>query len=139
MKKLFLFCISILLIGCGGNSMDNHIGYWQPIDSKVLKVAEISKNGDNYFLNRNILKKSGVNLLGREIEPSKPTLLQINDDKLSIMGLEPIALSSDNNELFVGNNKFKRITKQQVDAIQFKAEEEFDKKVSDQQLKIPTL
>ncbi len=139
MKKLFLFCISILLIGCGGNSMDNHIGYWQPIDSKALKVAEISKDGENYFLNRNILKKSGVNLLGREIKPSKPTLLQINDDKLSIMGLEPIALSSDNNELFVGNNKFKRITKQQVDAIQFKAEEEFDQKVSEQQLKIPTL
>lgn len=139
MKKLFLFCISILLIGCGGNSMDNHIGYWQPIDSKALKVAEISKDGENYFLNRNILKKSGVNLLGREIKPSKPTLLQINDDKLSIMGLEPIALSSDNNELFVGNNKFKRITKQQVNAIQFKAEEEFDQKVSEQQLKIPTL
>ncbi|RPA38606.1 hypothetical protein [Shewanella frigidimarina] len=106
--------------------MDNHIGYWQPIDSKALKVAEISKDGENYSLNRNILKKSGVNLLGREIKPSKPTLLQINDDKLSIMGLEPIALSFDNNELFVGNNKFKRITKQQVDAIQFKAEEEFD-------------
>ncbi|MBO1896172.1 hypothetical protein HNW13_010365 [Shewanella sp. BF02_Schw] len=126
MKKLFVFCISILLIGCGGNSMDNHIGYWQPIDSKALKVVEISKNGDNYFFSENILKKTGLDLWGKEIRPSKPTLLQNNNEKLSIMGIQPIALSPDNKKLFIGKKTYERISQQQLSEIQVKAEMDFN-------------
>jgi hypothetical protein len=126
MKKLFLFCISILLIGCGGNSMDNHIGYWQPIESKHQKVSEISKKDNNYFLSENILQKTGFDIFGKENKPSKPILLQNNNEKLSIMGIQPIALSSDNNELFIGDKTYKRITKQQFDEIQLKVETEFN-------------
>jgi hypothetical protein len=129
MNKLFLICISVLLLGCGGNSLDNHIGYWEPDESKSLKIAEVSREGENYFINENILRKTGLDLFDQERKPSKAILLQIDNDKLSIagfLGSHPIALSPDNNELFIGDKKYNRITKLQLDEIQLKAETDFD-------------
>ena len=130
LKSLLCLSCALLLCSCSSDSYEKYIGLWEGHQkslwdgSDVLKILEITKEGDSFLAKENILVES------------KAMLLSKNDNQLLVntgIGSIPIAFGADKDTLLVEGNSYKRITQERVDEIKSdikkKKEEEERKKI----------
>lgn len=117
MKNLNLIAILLLLCACAkSDDYKNYLGYWQEEDSRNKAIAEISKDGDTYLINRNIFREK--DLIGKMI---KPSVLIAKDGKLTLnqeIEMTPLSLSEDQQKLYFDSRTYTRVDNAKAPMIQ---------------------
>lgn len=116
-----ILAVSLSACSGSGDKYSDYLGYWENKDisqftgEEVLKVAQISKDGESYLFKENIMSTK-----------SKPLLLTANEGKLSAntgLGAIDFSLSDDKNTLYVSNKNFKKIDESLANQYQQDAED----------------
>jgi len=113
------FILATTLIACSGDSLNSYVGLWERTNSQFVRVLEISKDGDTYLIDDDILYDK--DFLGNK---KAPHVLTKSDGKLSIQrafGSTQLALSKDKKTLRLADRSYKKISISRLNEI--KAEE----------------
>lgn len=123
--------VSIVLFGCSGDPYEQYIGHWERKGVEHPAILQITKDGDSYLMNDNILQEK--DMLGRS---KKAIVLKKSEGQLSVengFGSVMLGISEDGKTLRVSNQEFSRISDQEVSAIKemaAKEKAEFEKNKS---------
>jgi hypothetical protein len=123
LRTATLYVLAVLvLVGCSGDPYARYIGLWQLQDSPWPKVLEITKDGDTYLADENVL--STKDIFGNV---KKPMVLKKSEGQLSVdtgLGSAELGLSEDENTLHAMDREYKRITSGELQTIQAKIEQD---------------
>lgn len=107
MRFILISCLVFLITACS-KPYEKYIGYWQLDNSKILKVAEISKSDNTYLITDNILAPNNTPYAMQE----KDNTLFINNGMTNM----PVTLSNDST-LIILDNKYTKISQAEFDKL----------------------
>ena len=112
----------LFLMGCSGDPYDKYIGYWERKDVEHHEVLQVSRDGETYLMNDNILRET--DMFGK---PKKAMVLKKSEGQLSVengLGSVMLGISEDGKTLRASNQEFRKITEDEVAVIQQKVAKE---------------
>ena len=118
---LTVFC-AFTLFGCSGDPYDKYIGYWERNDVEHHEVLQVSRDGETYLMNDNILRET--DMFGK---PKKAIVLKKSEGQLSVengLGSVMLGISEDGKTLRASNREFTKITDEEVAVIRQKVAKE---------------
>lgn len=112
----------VFLSGCSSDPYEKYVGYWERKDVEHKEVLQISRDGETYLMNDNILRET--DMFGK---PKKAMVLRKSEGQLSVengLGSVMLGISEDGETLRASNREFKKITEDEVAVIQQKVAKE---------------
>lgn len=119
-RMVAFFVMAVALAGCGKDPYASYVGLWQRQGVDFPQVMQISKDGETYLVNDNILQAK--DFFGND---KKPNVLTKSEGQLmgnNGLASFPLGLSEDQNTLHVEGQEYKRIAPDQLDKIKAKIE-----------------
>ncbi len=121
-KFTLITMLCFFLFGCGDDKYADYIGLWQMSDTSYPKVAKISKDGETYLLNENVLQEK--DFFGHK---KKSMVLKQSENQLSIengLGSITLGISADGKTLHIANHEYTKIDEKKLNEIQSAIEKE---------------
>lgn len=112
----------LFLMGCSADPYAKYIGYWERTDVEHHEVLQVSRDGETYLMNDNILRET--DMFGKV---KKAMVLRKSEGQLSVengLGSVMLGISEDGKTLRASNREFRKITDKEVAVIQQKVAKE---------------